>query len=84
MYITTYAVQGRYSFPVDMLRYDQSFPATQEAVSAMHASDTIPRVGFVRVELQTIHKYREPALTTARWNSFAWGIVPKSIRTRKV
>lgn len=65
-----FAVRGKLAFPLDMLRYDACYPATQEAITEIHDSffrhDTKERV----VELTS----QLGAPTGARWSSFGWRV----------
>ena len=65
-----YKVTGSGHFPIDMLRYDCAYPASQDAVSAMGSDNprTNPRThGRRTVELCSHH---QP--TPDRWRSFSW------------
>lgn len=62
-YLYTFSVTGHGTFPVDMLRYDQCWPAsTAAAVSLLLLDDEIRTVG--------LSSYTPP--TDARWRSFGW------------
>ena len=71
-----YVVEGTGSFPLDMLRYDSSYPSSSEAVTAM--DEPVPTVSpegrLVRKPRQvTLRSDREP--TVGRWESFGWRVV---------
>ena len=59
-----YTVRGDGTFPLDMLRYDCSWPATSEDVSWLWS-------GKEERELM-LRSDREP--TYARWSSFGWEV----------
>lgn len=70
-YLHHYSVSGRGPFPVDMLRYDRSMPASESDAGKITES-----FGFHREQQQVelIH-YDERADWTPckpRWKSFAW------------
>lgn len=67
MYVTTFTVSGRGSFPLDMLRYDHCWPHTG------HDVDMLTEAGPRRVVLATAHSNKhEHRITPDRWNSFGW------------
>lgn len=68
-YYHRYTVEGSGYFPLDMLRYDSSYPATSEAVDGLNGLQEQQRT----VELGCVnHKKWEP--TVGRWNSFGWSV----------
>jgi len=78
MYITRFTVEGSGPFPLDMLRYDQCYPATQQAVDQILVSmDETRIIGERRqIELFVAHPIRQHhKLTPERWESFGWTIV---------
>lgn len=64
---------GRFAFPIDMLRYDNCFPASQEAAGRIVESlSSVTRDQFeVRVAQHT-DKKNGARWTVARWESFGW------------
>jgi hypothetical protein len=58
-----YVVEGRGSFPIDMLRYDQCWPVDSHSVPH-------PTQEHRTVEMRS---YRPP--TVDRWNSFGWRVI---------
>ena len=57
-------------FPVDMLRYDQAFPADHVSVENIGNEDRKKRV----VTLAAYHpRYWTP--TIGRWESFSWNVI---------
>lgn len=71
--VKTYTVTGSYHFPIDMLRYDVSWPAREEDALNIARSLEIggpPRIYTIR--LTTHHPYSP---TVARWASFSWHVV---------
>lgn len=74
-YRTTFEVSGKYSFPLDMLRYDCCFPARSEDASMIlrtQESDFFQSNPVIR--LVKYHETKVPILTDARWNSFGWSV----------
>lgn len=67
MKIYRFKVKGVGRFPLDMLRYDSCWPASEE--DAGRIGDTFDGVGKKVIELAGINK---PA--TDRWNSFLWDV----------
>ena len=62
-----FIVEGRGSFPIDMLRHDSCWPYTSSDASQIeHASDRR------RVALLTDNPVYP---TVGRWNSFLWSVV---------
>jgi hypothetical protein len=69
-----YVVEGVGSFPADMLRYDNAFPASEDDDKKVKAEDysgltwSRPR----RYRVRIIGKYPP---TVERWKSFGWKVV---------
>jgi hypothetical protein len=57
-------------FPIDMLRYDLCWPATQEDAHRIHDGTTQPRTPR-NIKLKGL---KLP--TFARWRSFGWTVLP--------
>lgn len=73
MYRTRFTVEGRGTFPLDMLRYDACFPRTPEAVVKMKGDSNAPTRS---VDLLKHHKTKDhPNITPQRWGSFGWGVL---------
>ena len=62
-----YSVRGDGQFPIDMLRYDSCWPATQDDVA------NITYLANAKDHIIKLRSYREP--TEARWESFRWKVV---------
>ena len=77
MYETRFTVSGDFSFPIDMLRFDQCFPASQEDVRAISQKDSIREVNLIQY-----HEGKTSRVTPARWRSFLWEVTTST--TRKV
>lgn len=69
--IEEFVVLGRGPFPLDMLRYDQCWPASAEDVQRMDV-DSLDRRALRTVRLRTINVMGP---TTDRWESFLWKVV---------
>lgn len=70
--VLEYEVEGRGPFPVDMLRYDASWPVREAEDSYQGIGLREPECyeGTRVVRLRTIR----PKLTEERWRSFGWKI----------
>lgn len=64
MKIKHYTVSGSGRFPIDMLRYDQSFPESEVD------SVEIEKTGKRTVRLATYSNHVE--ISAVRWSSFGW------------
>lgn len=83
-YVTRFTVVGRTAFPIDMLRYDQCFPASEADSSritntinrdrTMNPGLTSKEIGMYKIDLVMISR-NNSGPTVGRWNSFCWGIV---------
>lgn len=70
MKMNRYKVAGPVPFPVDMLRYDEAWPATQEASQTIGSGER----GAGRIEVELCSYKAVP--TPARWKSHQWEVVP--------
>lgn len=68
--VTFLVVEGRGTFPLDMLRYDSCCPATETDTS--HVNGVVAEVR--RVVLRRFSVSGQPA-TEGRWRSFGWRVV---------
>lgn len=70
--IERYTVRGRLPFPIDMLRYDACYPASEHDSAVIRASidDRGP-------EPYTVDVYARRPLTLGRWKSFGWDVMPQ-------
>lgn len=89
LYITTFTVTGRFNFPIDMLRYDGCYPARGEDAGAI--MDTFrpgtsgrPKGAPIQVNLEKLHRNKDPDLEPGRWASFQWSVDSDSILTRRL
>ena len=78
-YSTTFTVRGSGAFPIDMLRYDACFPASERG----DWGDWDWADGSRDIKLRKVHDGKNPHLTPRRWESFTWKLLPESIETRK-
>ena len=73
--MSRYSVEGFAPFPYDMLRYDESWPATESDAGAMERVEGGLRqseaLGPTRIRLATFSG--QP--TVERWQSFGWTVV---------
>lgn len=65
-----FTVIGKFSFPIDMLRYDCCYPADQESVIQIMNSQNIGTNNVFKVNLISD---RSP--TKNRWSSFLWKVL---------
>jgi len=67
-----FTVEGKNEFPLDMLRYDICWPASEsnsrliEASFSDHARGDVRRIELKGLKLPTV----------ARWASFGWAVLP--------
>jgi hypothetical protein len=69
-YSQRFFVMGKGTFPMDMLRYDGCFPASQDAVVALDS--TVPGNRSIQMRRYVSDKAAVP--TTGRWASFGWTV----------
>lgn len=71
----TFRVRGSWSFPADMLRYDDAEPARPEDVDVIQLLSTEePTLAMLRGRFEvTLRSPRPP--TEARWGSFLWRVI---------
>jgi hypothetical protein len=70
----TYTVRGLHSFPIDMLRYDRSFP-TDEGETG-NIANTLPLIGSTHVtEPLEVRLTGVAYPSIGRWGSFGWAVV---------
>lgn len=70
--VSTVVVEGRFSFPIDMLRYDSCVPATGADASIVCGHAT----ALTRVTLRRFYQPDgERMPTSERWASFGWLVV---------
>jgi len=67
-----FVVEGNGGFPLDMLRYDLCWPASETDSRLIEASKRDEYRGRVRAISLKGLKYP----TERRWESFGWGVVP--------
>jgi hypothetical protein len=76
-YAWDYTVTGQDRFPLDMLRYDASYPIDQESVSEMVASSQTVEIVERRKAAKLFKvnlRSRVGAPEVARWSSFGWRV----------
>lgn len=59
-------VRGSGIFPVDMLRYDSCYPASQEDASKLLDDD------YREIRISRTSELKGSTFTVARWQSFGW------------
>lgn len=74
----TYTVRGTHPFPIDMLRYDASYPSSESESAQIHNCAMYPREEFSIVLSHTCTNHRARngcwTPTTGRWRSFGWNV----------
>lgn len=80
-YLTTYTVRGNGSFPIDMLRYDSSFPASEVDSHAIERDGITEEGREVTVAHYSNRKGWLP--TFGRWESFGWRVKKGSVEVKK-
>lgn len=67
-----FTVSGRGTFPIDMLRYDRAYPASEQEAGKIERSFQRGQTGMYNVTLKT----SDPtAPTVGRWESFNFNVV---------
>lgn len=66
-----YVVKGCGELPLDMLRYDQSWPATNASANAGQRS------GNGLEEREVVLETDAPNIHPGRWSSFGWQVVER-------
>jgi hypothetical protein len=86
MWRIQYEVQGRMDFPLDMLRYDCSFPHGPDDVANIEnrhvTRDSLKESRTVKLIRYADNKNWEP--TYGRWSSFLWSVKFDSVQVTKV
>lgn len=82
MWYTRFRVAGHFQFPLDMLRYDSCWPASQEDVCKLSRKAE----GILDLGVELLHADRTRAWkpTDGRWQSFGWRVVPGSVSQHKI
>lgn len=76
LYRTDYVVEGTGQFPVDMLRYTQSWPKGEHDVALIQDSQLDRLGGPITITLTKYHRDPAPVLSENRWLSkFRWRVV---------
>jgi hypothetical protein len=71
MYLQSYIVEGAGRFPLDMLRYDQSFPYSSEETAKIEQFSPVRRE--VRL-MRFVATKKDVPETAGRWTSFGWSV----------
>jgi hypothetical protein len=75
VYFFRVRVQGRVPFPMDMLRYDRCFPASEGESYKIFSTIKRENDGPVLVELVAVSVRPDWAPTDMRWASFSWRVI---------
>jgi hypothetical protein len=87
LYRTDYSVTGRGAFPIDMLRYTESWPKDESDVYEIEHSieDAMRYDDPFTIRLTKHHRDPEPRLAADRWSAkFRWLVLPQSVETNKL
>lgn len=76
IWVTTYTVRGSGQFPLDMLRYDQSFPRTVDDAAAILSSGI--REVTLKCYTQGSRRRAKTCVTVPRWLSFGWEVITQT------
>ena len=78
--IVTFTVEGGGNFPVDMLRYDACYPATEKDSYLMYVDGFDLGIRKVTLKHRVLKEENLDGYPTLmRWNSFTWSVIPTSI-----
>lgn len=68
-----FTVEGKFRFPLDMLRYDQAVPMTKDDILVINeATEQSPPMVMRKV---TLRSYAAHGPTVGRWASFNWRVI---------
>lgn len=70
-----FAVEGKNSFPLDMLRYDSCWPNRESEIGRMGATMMPARFRSSGDEPVVVHLQGLQEPTEGRWRSFGWEVV---------
>ena len=81
-HIQTFMVEGRFPFPLDMLRYDHCYPVT-EAEDSYNIGISIRRENDRPLQIKLRRHVENASVmpTTGRWASFNWTVLEHTIKT---
>lgn len=83
-YLHTFTVQGSGTFPIDMLRFDSAYPATETVSGRIEATFNRhhdPLAGTSEKPISLHHRgERDWEPTVGRWESFGWSVRPERNR----
>lgn len=72
--MTRFTVQGRYPFPMDMLRYDSCWPADTLSANAIGLSGSLRSIDDDKEPKITLLTW-STGITPDRWRSFGWTVI---------
>ncbi len=82
LYEHSFTVQGKGDFPIDMLRYDQCYPATGVDAAAIEATKDRFADAKSRREVREIRLWKISRTmvgpTNDRWASFMWKVIQEN------
>jgi len=71
----TFTVEGQGRFPIDMLRYDSCYPASESESCKLSESVENGGLAVRRVELACRNDRERWTPMAARWESFGWTVL---------
>lgn len=82
IYGQKFKVRGKYPFPVDMLRHDYCWPASEEDSGKISRTfEDTAKMEVVEIELRREVGNKKFLPTSGRWESFLWKVVEGSVET---
>lgn len=73
-YTTRFTVKGTGYFPLDMLRYDQCYPADSNDAATIGYTYVNSKQESRDVRLKHTHDHKFWQPTNGRWSSFGWAV----------
>lgn len=75
VYVFRVTVEGRGTFPIDMLRYDRCVPRTGDDVHAIVMASIAERPLETRKVSLQMYSTSKEGPTKDRWKSFGWEVI---------
>lgn len=83
LYLHTISVEGGGEFPIDMMRYDRCWPATEADSGYSYSPIRGGQAGLRTVRVQAHSGTKVSPFTDLRWASFGWRVQPDSHRVQE-
>lgn len=83
--VLTFEVEGRGSFPLDMLRYDACYPSSEQNSHLIEYNPWADDLKSSKRTVRLMHRvlkdeYLGNYPTKGRWESFGWKVVDGSVK----